>query len=69
MTIDRRSFIAASSAALALGQLDRLPVLPDEPSESGEPPEISRDVAGDSIAVYTTADKTEYRHFIFGCKG
>ena len=61
MTIDRRNFLAASASAVVLGQLDRLPVLPDEPSESGEPPEISRDVAGDSIAVYTTADKTEYR--------
>ena len=61
MTIDRRNFLAASASALALGQLERLPALPDDASEAGEPPELVRDVAGDSITVYTTADQTAHR--------
>jgi len=59
MTIDRRGFLVASASAAALAHLDRLPALPEPLSE---PPAIpDRDVAGSSIAVYTTADQTQYR--------
>jgi len=61
MTIDRRSFLAASASAAVLAQLDRLPTVPDQQSETTEPPEVARDVAGSSIAVYETADQTDHR--------
>ena len=61
MTIDRRGFLAASSSALVLGQLDRLPGLHDLPSEPAEPPARDRTIEGSSVAVYTTADQTAHR--------
>ena len=61
MTIDRRGFLAASSSALVLGQLDRLPGLHDLPSEPAEPPARDRNIEASSVAVYTTADQTAHR--------
>ena len=60
MTINRRSFLAASSSALVLGKL-RLPSPNSEPAT--DPPEfpVLEPVAERAIAVYTTADKTEHR--------
>jgi len=63
MTIDRRGFLIASSSALVLGK-SRLVAGYDRPSETPatpEPPEIDRSVEGKEIAVYTTADKSNYR--------
>jgi len=56
MKIDRRGFLAASSSALVLAksQLSRAHV---QLSEASEPIEIE----GREIAVYATADKTNYR--------
>jgi glucosylceramidase len=61
MTIDRRSFLIASSSALVLGKSKLLPTAFDQPSEAPEPPEIDRGIEGREVAVYTTADKTTYR--------
>ena len=60
MKIDRRSFLLASSSALALGKSSSLPV-EAQPTDSGEPPDIDRNLQGRSVTVYTTADKTDYR--------
>jgi glucosylceramidase len=60
MKIDRRSFLAASSSALVLGKSKLPSLLPDEPSETSEPPSVDR-IQGRAITVYTTADKTSYR--------
>ena len=64
MTIDRRDFLVASSSALVLGQLDRLPGVTDTPSAAPEPDEplaLNRTFEGSAIAVYTTADQTDHR--------
>jgi glucosylceramidase len=61
MTIDRRSFLVASSSALVLGKSRLLPPPSDEPSEAPAPPEIERNVEASEIAVYTTADRTAHR--------
>ena len=60
MKIDRRSFLLASSSALALGKSSSLPA-EVQPTDSGEPPDIDRNLQGRSVTVYTTADKTDYR--------
>jgi glucosylceramidase len=61
MKIDRRGFLVASSSAIALGKTGlSLPAFAP-PSDDTEPPELDRDIQGRSIAVYTTADKTNYR--------
>ncbi|MFL5480281.1 MAG: hypothetical protein ACJ79X_14790, partial [Gemmatimonadaceae bacterium] len=61
MKIDRRGFLVASSSAIALGKTGlSLPAFAP-PSDNTEPPELDRDIQGRSIAVYTTADKTNYR--------
>jgi glucosylceramidase len=61
MKIDRRGFLVASSSALVLGKTRLRPTAPEQPAESGEPPEIGHDFQGRQVAVYTTADKTNYR--------
>src|SRR3982751_673239 len=61
MKIDRRGFLVASSSAIALGKTGlSLPAFAPL-SDDTEPPELDRDIQGRSIAVYTTADKTNYR--------
>ena len=60
MTIDRRSFLAASSSALVLGT-NGLSLSTLEPaSETAEPPSFEK-IQAREIAVYATADKTEYK--------
>src|SRR5438105_5732747 len=61
MKIDRRSFLVASSSALVLGKKGLSPKVFERPSDSPEPPEINSTLQGRSVAVYTTADKTNYR--------
>jgi glucosylceramidase len=60
MKIDRRGFLVASSSALVLGKTPLSQVARDQPSETPEPPELET-VEAREIAVYTTADKTNYR--------
>jgi glucosylceramidase len=61
MKIDRRSFLVASSSALVLGKVRESSLASEQPSEIPEPPELERDFQAREIAVYTTADKTNYR--------
>ena len=61
MKIDRRGFLVASSSALVLGKNGLSPAAHEQPSETPEPPEIDRSIEGREVAVYTTADKTNYR--------
>ncbi|PYO08342.1 MAG: glycosyl hydrolase [Gemmatimonadetes bacterium] len=61
MKIDRRSFLVASSSALVLGKKGLSPTAYEQSSETPEPPGIDSTLQGRSIAVYTTADKTNYR--------
>ncbi|MGI8402313.1 MAG: aldo/keto reductase [Gemmatimonadaceae bacterium] len=61
MKIDRRNFLVASSAALALGKTTLSPAVFEASSETPEPPEVDRKLQGRQIAVYTTADKSDYR--------
>ena len=61
MKIDRRGFLVASSSALVLGKTKLSPAAYEQPSETPEPPEFDRGLEGREIAVYTTADKTNYR--------
>jgi glucosylceramidase len=61
MTIDRRSFLIASTSAVVLGKSRLLATAHDQPSEAAEPPETGRPIEGREVAVYTTADKTDYR--------
>ncbi len=64
MTIDRRGFLVASSAALVLGKANVSRASQEQPSETPESPapnDVARDIEGSSIAVYTTADKTTHR--------
>ncbi|MEA2765227.1 MAG: glucosylceramidase, partial [Gemmatimonadaceae bacterium] len=61
MKIDRRGFLVASSSALVLGKTPLSPPAYDQPHETPEPPEFDRTIEGRQIAVYTTADKTNYR--------
>jgi glucosylceramidase len=61
MKIDRRGFLVASSSALVLGKT-RLPPAPDErPNEIPDPPDAGPRLQGRAVAVYTTADQTNYR--------
>ena len=59
MKIDRRGFLVASSSALVLGKT-KLPAAPPE-SETPAPPDFGENIQNRQIAVYTTADKTDYR--------
>ncbi len=61
MKIDRRNFLVASSAALALGKTKLSPAVFEAPSDTPEPPEIDPKLQGRQIAVYKTADKTDHR--------
>src|SRR6202171_3629341 len=61
MKIDRRGFLVASSSALVLGKTKLSPATYEQPSETPEPPDTGRTMEGREIAVYTTADKTNYR--------
>jgi glucosylceramidase len=61
MKIDRRGFLVASSSALVLGNNQLSHAAYEQPSDTSEPPDIDRKIEGSEIAVYTTADKTNYR--------
>jgi glucosylceramidase len=61
MKIDRRNFLLASSSALLLGKKKQSPLLDAHAPESPEPPEVDRPIQGRSIAVYTTANNTNFR--------
>ena len=61
MKIDRRSFLVASSSALVLGKPNLASAAREQPSETPEPPELDSEIQGRSIAVYTTADKTDLK--------
>jgi glucosylceramidase len=60
MKIDRRGFLVASSSALVLGKTKLPSGGPEQFSDPSDPPPIGN-VQGRQIAVYTTADKTNYR--------
>jgi glucosylceramidase len=60
MKIDRRGFLVASSSALVLGKGKLSPATFEQPSETPEPPEVKR-IEAREVAVYTTADKTDFR--------
>jgi glucosylceramidase len=61
MKIDRRGFLVASSSALVLGKTPLSAEEYEQPSETSDPTEIGGSVEGKDIAVYTTADKSDYR--------
>ena len=61
MNIDRRGFLVASSSALVLGNSRLLQPASEKPTETPEPAEIPRNIEAREVAVYTTADKTDYR--------
>src|SRR5205807_9386073 len=61
MKIDRRGFLAASSSALVLAKSQLSRAAHTQPSETSEPLEIEGRIDGREIAVYTTADKSNYR--------
>src|SRR6266853_3304410 len=58
MKIDRRNFLAASSAALVLAKRQLSPAAV-QPSETPEP--VWNSIEGREVKVYTTADNTNYR--------
>jgi glucosylceramidase len=60
MKIDRRGFLVASSSALVLGKT-RFPPAPDERPNDPDPPDVDPRLQGRAVAVYTTADQTNYR--------
>jgi len=61
MKIDRRGFLAASSSALVLAKTQLAPAEPVNASESSAPYSIAERIAGREVAVYTTADNSDYR--------
>ena len=61
MKIDRRGFLAASSSALVLAKSQLSRAAHVQPSETSELFEIEGRIEGREIAVYTTADKTNFR--------
>jgi glucosylceramidase len=61
MKIDRRGFLVASSSALVLGNTKLAPAAFGQPSDTPEPPELKGSIAAREVAVYTTADKTNFR--------
>jgi glucosylceramidase len=61
MKIDRRGFLVASSSALVLGNTKLSPAPHEQPSENPDPPKLDRNMQGRSVAVYSTADKTNLR--------
>jgi glucosylceramidase len=61
MKIDRRGFLAASSSALVLGKSHQLSAAEVQRSETPEPLGSEGRIEGKEIAVYTTADNSNYR--------
>src|SRR6266550_6494408 len=61
MKIDRRGFLVASSSALVLGKTKLPPALRVQLAETPELPEFDARIEAREVAVYTTADKTNYR--------
>ena len=61
MKIDRRGFLVASSSALVLSKSELAFAAPVQRPEASEPLEIEGKIEGREIAVYTTADATNYR--------
>ena len=61
MKIDRRGFLVASSSALLLSEAKLSLEENERPSDAPEPAEVDPKIQGREIAVYTTADKTNYR--------
>ena len=57
MKIDRRGFLAASSSALVLAKSELSRAAHTQPSETSEPVRVE----GREIALFTTADKTNFR--------
>ena len=61
MKIDRRGFLVASSSALVLGNTKLSSERNEHRLDVTEPPELESGIQGREIAVYTTAEKTNYR--------
>jgi len=61
MKIDRRGFLVASSSALVLAKSQLSSAAYVQPSETSEPLEIEGRIEGREVAVYTTADNSNYR--------
>src|SRR5512132_51636 len=61
MKIDRRGFLAASSSALVLAKSQLSSAAYLHPSETSAPFEIEGRIEGKEVAVYTTAENTNYR--------
>src|SRR5256885_1202218 len=61
MKIRRRNFLAASASALVLAKTQLSGAALVRSSETPEQFEIEGGIEGRAIAVYTTAEKTEYR--------
>jgi len=61
MKIDRRGFLLASSSALVLAKTQLAPAALMRSSETPEHFAFEGGIEGRAIAVYTTADKSEYR--------
>src|SRR6266404_6867515 len=61
MKIDRRSFLAASSSALVLAKSQLSSAAYAQPPETSEPLKIEGRIEGREVAVYTTADNSDWR--------
>src|SRR6266403_2053541 len=61
MKIDRRCVLVASSSALVLAKSQLSSAAYVQRSETSEPLEIEGRIDGREVAVYTTADNTDYR--------
>src|SRR5437016_7891873 len=61
MKIDRRGFLVASSSALVLAKSQLSPAADIQPSETSAPLEIEERIEGREVAVYTTADNSNFR--------
>ncbi len=61
MKIHRRGFLVASSSALVLAKSQLSSAAYVQRSETSEPLEIEGRIEGKEVAVYTTADNTDYR--------
>src|SRR5690242_12579014 len=61
MKIDRRGFLAAGSSALVFAKRQLSYAAPPRAPKTSDTFEIQARAAGREIAVYTTADQTDYR--------
>src|ERR1700687_638132 len=61
MKINRRGFLVASSSALVLATSQLSSAADVHRSETSEPLETEGRIGGREVAVYTTADKSDYR--------